>query len=139
MDIYLFDSPYPLHLILTKGSKMLNSGFVMPFSYKEMLNLAKRAFANSELELAKNRKPKERSQLYSFLIYPISNSKRYYIDYENYDRALYNFHISKNYLSFIEESGKSSNRLKNNIDYGDIELPYYVWHFLKQQVDLYKE
>lgn len=30
-------------------------------------------------------------------------------------------------------------RLKNTIDYGNIELPYHVWSFLKQQADLYKE
>lgn len=126
---------------------MSNPKLVMPFSYKEILNLVKRAFTNSELELTKNRKPKERTPLYNFLIFPISNDDQYYIDYENYDKVLYNFNKSKKYLNFIEESGKSSNRLKNTIDYGDIELPYYgdielpyhVWSFLKQQADLYKE
>ena len=115
----------------------------MPFSYKEMLSLAKRAFANSELKLAKNRKPKEKERGLIFRFFSLGfddfENNQYYIDYANYDIALYNFNISRKYLSFIEESGKSSNRLKNTIDYGDIELPYNVWSFLKQQADLYKE
>jgi hypothetical protein len=110
----------------------MEKGLVLYAKFSAMLELAKLAYKNSEIDLVNNPKPKPVNHWLSS-----KKSDLYYEQLIEWEDAKTRLDFTLNYLKFLLFAEQNS--LMYNHPNSEIEISYELFTFLKSQADLYKE